>query len=111
MSYFFLPPEEVGSKTVFPQYIPQVTLVGLTLLGVIGFSGRFLDAIIDPFMANFSDKTNSKIGKRKIFMAMAAVPLALMSYLIFRPITEGVSNENIVWLVLTVLIYYISFAM
>jgi glycoside/pentoside/hexuronide:cation symporter, GPH family len=111
MSYFFLPPEEAGSKTVFPQYIPQVTLVGLTLLGVIGFSGRFLDAIIDPFMANFSDKTNSKIGKRKIFMAMAAVPLASMSYLIFRPITEGVSNENVVWLVLTVLIYYISFAM
>ena len=111
LNYFYMPPEEAGSKAIFPDFIPSAMLFGLTLIGVISFSGRILDGIIDPFMANLSDKTVSRFGKRKLFMGLAAVPLAACSYLIFRPITEGVSSSNSIWLAITVFFYYFSFAM
>lgn len=111
LNYFYFPPTDAASNEIFPNYIPQMTFLGLTLLGVISFSGRFFDALLDPFIANLSDKTISRYGKRRIFMGIAALPLALTSYLIFRPITEGASTVNIIWLSITILVYYISYAM
>jgi glycoside/pentoside/hexuronide:cation symporter, GPH family len=94
LSYFYMPPEEAGKAAIFPAFIPSTMVFGLTLLGVIAFGGRLLDGFIDPFIANMSDKTTSRFGKRRTFMAIAAVPLAVLSYLIFAPNTEGVSAAN-----------------
>ncbi len=108
LNNFYLPPET--GNTTFPSYLPTITIMGLTLLGIISFSGRLLDAFTDPLVANISDKSQNQFGKRKLFMGIAALPLALFSYLIFVPNTEGVSEANVWWLVLTVFLYYISFA-
>jgi glycoside/pentoside/hexuronide:cation symporter, GPH family len=110
LTYFYMPPEVSDSKVIFPNSISQMTFLGLTLIGVIGFSGRLLDAFIDPWVANMSDKTQSSFGKRKIFMAFAAFPLAVFSFLIFKPITEGVSLINTVWLAASVFFFYLSLA-
>ncbi|MDZ7877897.1 MAG: MFS transporter [Saprospiraceae bacterium] len=111
LSYFYMPPEEAGKAAIFPSFLPSTMLFGLTLLGVIAFGGRLLDAFIDPFIANMSDKTTSKLGKRRTFMGIAAVPLAVLSYLIFAPNTEGVSVGNAWYLAVVVFAYYIFFAM
>ena len=111
LSYFYMPPENVTTKTIFPNFLPTISVLGLTILGLIGFSGRLFDAFIDPFVANWSDKIKSKFGKRKIFMAIAALPLAVFSYLIFHPITEGGTMANVVWLTTTIYVFYISLAM
>ena len=85
LPYFYMPPEEAGKAAIFPSFIPSTLFFGLTFLGIIAFGGRLLDAFIDPFIANLSDKTTAKLGKRRTFMAIAAVPLAVFSYLIFAP--------------------------
>jgi Na+/melibiose symporter-like transporter len=110
LSYFYMPPEDASSKTIFPNFLPIISVLGFTLLGVISFGGRLFDAFIDPFVANLSDKLESSFGKRKTFMAVAALPLAICSYLIFRPFTEGVSVMNMVWLSGSVFVFYISLA-
>ncbi len=111
LSYFYMPPEEAGMKAVFPNFLPSFTFLGFTLLGIISFSGRIFDAFIDPFVANWSDKIQTRFGKRKPFLAIAALPLAVTSYLIFHPLTEGVSIGNMVWLTGIVFVFYISLAM
>jgi glycoside/pentoside/hexuronide:cation symporter, GPH family len=108
LTYFYLPPE-TGAPT-FPNFLPTATILGLTIVGVIGFSGRLIDAFIDPFIANLSDKSQNIFGKRKLFMGVAALPLAVFSYLIFTPNTEGVTQNNVLWLSTTVFFYYLSFA-
>ena len=110
LNYFYLPPENAAAKTTFPNFIPTISIMGLTLLGIIGFGGRLFDAFIDPFVANWSDKTQSRFGKRKIFLAIAALPLAATSFLIFYPITEGASTANVVWLTANIFLFYISLA-
>ncbi|MFT4973646.1 MAG: GPH family glycoside/pentoside/hexuronide:cation symporter [Saprospiraceae bacterium] len=57
-------------------------------------------------IANWSDNATSTFGKRRKFMAIAAVPVALFSFLIFYPLTEGVNGLNIAWLTGTMLIFY-----
>jgi glycoside/pentoside/hexuronide:cation symporter, GPH family len=111
LAYFYMPPEDAGAKSYFPNYLPQVTIIGLTLLGIIASSGRILDAFIDPFVANISDRSKNRFGKRRFFMGLAAVPLALFSFLIFYPLTEGASSTNALWLAFTIFIYFVSFAL
>jgi glycoside/pentoside/hexuronide:cation symporter, GPH family len=110
LSYFYMPPEEAGKAAIFPSFLPSTLLFGLTFLGLIAFGGRLLDAFIDPFIANMSDKTTSRFGKRRTFMGIAAVPLAVLSYLIFAPNTEGVSMSNVWYLGTVVFLYYVFFA-
>ena len=53
MVYFFFPPKDSG----IPYLIPQGELIlGLTLFGVIMGLGRMVDAVLDPVIANFSDR-------------------------------------------------------
>ncbi|MBL7816355.1 MAG: MFS transporter [Saprospiraceae bacterium] len=111
LSYFYMPPEDTASRTLFPSYIPTLSFLGLTLLGLISFSGRLFDAFIDPFVANWSDKMTTSFGKRKTFMAIAALPLAATSYAMFHPMTEGVSVTNALWLTAVVFVFYVSLAM
>ena len=109
--YFYMPPEEAGAKVIFPNFLPQATILGFTLVGLIASSGRILDAFIDPFVANLSDRSKSSFGKRRLFMGIASVPLAMCSFLIFYPITEGVSPMNAWWLTLVIFLYFFSFAL
>jgi glycoside/pentoside/hexuronide:cation symporter, GPH family len=110
LPYFYMPPEKAGEAAIFPATIPTSMFFGLTLLGLIAFGGRLLDGFIDPFIANLSDKATSRFGKRRIFMALAAVPLAVFSFLVFSPNTEGVSSANVWYLATMVFLFYVSFA-
>lgn len=111
LTYFYMPPETGAAS--FPTFIPQISLfLGLTLIGIIAFSGRLFDAFFDSFVGNWSDKTVSKFGKRRIFMAIGAIPMALFSVLMFLPPDTGggAFSVNIWWLIGTVFLYYIFYS-
>jgi len=105
--YFFSPPD--GADVNFPDFIPAgAFFLGLTFIGIIGFSGRILDAFTDPFIASYSDKLEAPNGKRKKLMALSVVPFALFSFLVFFPISASLPL-NLLWLFFTIVIYYVAF--
>lgn len=59
-----------------------LTVVGLrpALVGAILLSGRLWDAVTDPVIGHWSDRTRSRWGRRRPWMAGAALPCSL-SYL------------------------------
>jgi Na+/melibiose symporter-like transporter len=59
-----------------------LTVVGLrpALVGAILLSGRLWDAFTDPIIGHWSDRTRTRWGRRRPWMAGAAVPCSL-SYL------------------------------
>lgn len=106
--YFYMPPESTTSS-LFPTYIYQGAILGIvTLIGLINFGGRIFDAITDPWLANMSDRNKSRFGRRRIFMAISAFPLALFAFLIFVPLTSGESTINSVWLVFCIMMFYLA---
>jgi len=106
-----MPPESNG-QAVFPPYIFQGAVLGIaTIIGLINFGSRIFDAITDPLIANFSDRHNFKLGKRSTMLLISAFPFALFSILIFVPIIPRESAWNSVWLIFTILMYYLAVTM
>lgn len=103
--YFYLPPENAG----IPYFITQATfLLVLNAIVLITASGRLLDAITDPIIASWSDRSTNPRGKRIPFMAMGAVPAAVLCFLMFVPPVRGESTLNIVWLFVMQALFYIA---
>jgi len=104
--YFYLPPED-ATQASFPPFIYQGAILGVaTVIGFINFGGRIFDAITDPLIAAWSDRRSPQGGKRKKVLAIAALPFAALSFLIFFPLTPGLSTLNTLWLIATVFLFY-----
>ena len=105
--YFYMPPD-TGKTPIFPQFITASYIFGIfTWVGIISFSGRFIDGFWDTYIADHSDKSNNKIGKRKWYMIMGILPFVLSSFFIFFPISSH-SNVNTIWLITNTTIFYLS---
>src|SRR6218665_131678 len=103
--YFFVPTKESG----MPTYIFQGTLLGsVTLITLITSGGRLIDALYDPFIAQKSDQSEHKRGRRIPFMRISAIPAALFCFLVFVPLTIAESGLNALWLAITLILFYVS---
>lgn len=109
MNTFYMPPES-GEQALFPRYIYSGRIFGvLTLLGVITAVARAFDAITNPLIASWSDRNTSRLGRRTFFLAFSVVPFALLSMLLFVPLTDHESVLNAVWLSGVILAFYFFF--
>ena len=103
--FFYIPPAEAG----LPTFITQATfLLVLNAIVLIAASGRVLDAITDPLIASWSDRSTSPHGKRMSFMRLGAIPAALFCFLMFVPLSSQQSTLNIVWLVIVQALFYVA---
>ena len=107
--YFYQPDQETLSQgqTVF---VPQgLVVLGLvTVVGGITAFARFFDAFVDPAVASLSDRCDSKAGRRMPFLKFAALPLAVVTVLVFWSPINGTSWVNAAFLFVTVIGYYIA---
>lgn len=106
--YFYMPPET--GTAIFPTFIHQGAVVGVfTLIGLLSAAGRFFDALIDPVVANWSDRSTARQGKRRWFMLVGAAPFVVSAFFVFYPISGAESAGNFVWLALCLGVYYFFF--
>lgn len=54
-------------------------------IGVIMLVARFWDAFSDPLMGHISDRTKSKLGKRRIYLVIASPFILISLYFLFFP--------------------------
>lgn len=115
LNYFYLPPQE-GGAALFPKMIHQGYVIGvLTVIGLILWFGRIFDAVTDPLIAVLSDRSKSRLGRRRFFMALSVLPFAAFAVLVFvAPFGVGESartTANAVWLFLAVTLFYLFMTM
>ena len=101
---FYLP-DSTGNGVI--TFVTSTTFIGLTVIGLITAAGRVRGAVLEPWLANLTDKCGHKLGKRIPFMRYASFPFALVSVLIFCCPVRGESGWNIVWLAVTMVLFYI----
>ncbi len=75
-------------------------------LGWALFFPRFIDAFVDPMVGYWSDNSKSRHGRRRPFIFLSAVPLALLGFLIWVP-SRSLGVDGLFWyfLVTTFLFY------
>lgn len=86
--YFYLPPANSGLK---PFLTPVLISIALAI-------SRAVDMISDPLVGYFSDRYNSKWGRRIPFIAVGAIPLSISTVAFFYP---PITNETITFIYLT----------
>lgn len=105
LPYFYLPPSNAG----LVQLVPQLLLFGvINILSIIAASGRFIDALYDPFIASLSDKSKNPKGRRIPFMKWAILPAVVFCCLTFYPLIRGVSNYNAIWLAINMVLFFMG---
>src|SRR5580692_6417132 len=105
LPYFYLPPSNAGLVTL----VPQLLLLGVVnILSVIAASGRFIDALFDPFIASLSDKSKNPKGRRIPFMKWAILPAVVFCCLTFYPLEMKQSGHNAAWLAVTMTLFFMS---
>ncbi|MES2591493.1 MAG: MFS transporter [Bacteroidota bacterium] len=103
--YLYLPPANSG----LPNLITQIAIFGVfNAIAIITASGRLVDALYDPFIAQFSDSSKNPKGRRIPLMKLAIIPSFIFCCLVFWPINHQESNANIAWLVAMLIGFYIS---
>lgn len=68
-----------------PTFYAQSVGLSVTAVGLILFFSRLTDVITDPLVGIYSDRFESKYGKRKPFMLFGGIFLAISFYALIHP--------------------------
>ena len=109
---FYLPSSvDIGKGAT--QYIVPGLIIGgfMTVLGLITALSRVFDAVTDPLIASLSDRSKNPKGRRIPFMRIAAIPLSVVTVLLFCAPVEAISGWNIVWIAAFIVLFYLFMTM
>ena len=109
MVYYYTgsPDAQNPNTGIFASGITQnPILFKLTLFGLVLAVGRIFDAVTDPLIAGWSDRSNYKGGRRIPFMRAIAVPFALVTVGLFAlPQTASVAVNDVLLFALLMVFY------
>ena len=109
MVYYYTgsPDAQNPNTGIFASGITQnPILFKLTLFGLVLAVGRIFDALTDPLIAGWSDRSNYRGGRRIPFMRTIAVPFALVTIMLFvLPQTGSVVVNDVILFALLMVFY------
>jgi GPH family glycoside/pentoside/hexuronide:cation symporter len=90
------------------KFYSDVVLVPLGFLGIAIAVARALDAVSDPLVGFFSDRTRTRWGRRRPYMLLAAPVCAVFFYLLFTPPPTLSSRDAVFWFAATFILYSLA---
>ena len=109
---FYLPTSGDIKNGAIQYIIPGLAIGGfMTVLGLITALSRVFDAVTDPLIASLSDRSKNPRGRRIPFMQIAAIPLSIVTVLLFCAPVAKESPWNIVWISVAIVLFYLFMTM
>ncbi len=68
-----------------PKFYTDTMGIDIVLMGVLLFSVRIFDAITDPLLGRMSDHTQTPFGRRRPYILVGAILVALAMLMLFNP--------------------------
>jgi GPH family glycoside/pentoside/hexuronide:cation symporter len=79
------------------------------IMGGILFFGRSIwDATVDPIVGYFSDRTNTRLGRRRPWLLASVIPLAVTFVVLWSPPRELGATYTTLWMAAIVVAFYTS---
>jgi GPH family glycoside/pentoside/hexuronide:cation symporter len=104
--FYYLPP---GDSDLVPQ-VSEATFLGvLTAFGAARLLGGLVDSLADPVVGWASDRSRSRLGRRRLFLIAGIGPMVLAPVLLFFPPGAPGSVANFAWLTALLALYYVFF--
>jgi len=79
-----------------PKFYTDVVGIHIGVLGLLLLAVRLFDAITDPLIGVVSDRTQTRFGRRRPYMALGSLALAGVIFLLFNP-PEGTPGFETLW--------------
>jgi GPH family glycoside/pentoside/hexuronide:cation symporter len=93
----------------FLNFATDVLLMAPATVGVIFALGRLWDAVSDPIVGTWSDRTRTSLGRRRPWM-LAGVPLLMVTLLMtWIPPESLVGGSQVAWVALSLFGFYTAF--
>ncbi len=91
--------------TYLMKFATDVLLIAPAAMGAILFGSRLWDAVSDPLAGYLSDRTRSRVGRRRIWMYSAAIPMGVGLVMVWSP-PLGLSGASLaIWMAVALLVY------
>jgi glycoside/pentoside/hexuronide:cation symporter, GPH family len=84
LSFLFYP-----AAILMPPFYAREVGVSLAAVGVLLLLSRAADVFLDPMIGRWSDMTQSRFGRRKLWMMIGAPILMLGAFLLYVPLISG----------------------
>jgi len=68
-----------------PRFYTDEVGLGVGVVGALLLAGRVVDALTDPAIGWLSDRTRTRWGRRRPWLALSAAPLVVIAGLLYRP--------------------------
>src|SRR5207249_293310 len=72
-----------------PNFYTDAIGVDLAVVGGILGAARFFDAVIDPSIGVLSDRTRTRLGRRRPWIILCSIPLAAALAVVLAPWQSG----------------------
>ena len=90
------------------KYAIDVLLVAPLAMGLIFGAARLWDAIVDPFLGVWSDRTEHAWGRRRPWMAASAIPMAVTGWMVWAPPASLEGAQLIAWMAFAVFAFNLA---
>jgi GPH family glycoside/pentoside/hexuronide:cation symporter len=88
------------------KFATDVLLIAPAVMGVIYSMSRIWDAVSDPLVGYLSDRTTTRLGRRRTWILASSVPISASFYMVFAPPTSLDSEGLIIWTAVAVIGFY-----
>lgn len=100
----------LGVKSMAVPVYQMILGVNPALLGLVLAIPRLWDAFIDPFVGNLSDNSRSRFGRRRPFIIVGAIAMALAYGGIWLVSPAWSETGKLVYLLITSMVFYTCYA-
>jgi GPH family glycoside/pentoside/hexuronide:cation symporter len=90
-----------------PKFYADVVLVPLGYLAIAIAAARSLDALSDPLIGWMSDRTRSRIGRRRPYMLIGAPFCGIAFFALLNPPQRITGSAAALWFAMTFILYFI----
>jgi len=87
-------------------YLTSIVKLDPLLAGLTVMIGRIWDAVTDPAVGYLSDRTRTKLGRRRPWILLGSLPLGIMWFLLFTNI--NITNQPLLFLWITLLLILLN---
>lgn len=88
------------------KFSTDVLLIAPAVMGTIFGVSRVWDAVSDPLVGYLSDRSKSKLGRRRFWLLVSIIPVSAAFIMVFSPPQSIEGNALIVWMAVGVIGFY-----
>lgn len=94
---------------MYLKFTTDVLLVSSAAVGMIMLVSKVWDAVSDPIAGYLSDRTRSRLGRRKSWLVGASVPFALFAAMMWVPPSSLDESQLVVWIAVAVFFFFTAY--